>query len=120
MTKNEPIPTTGPTIKRIVSDDYKEIYSNTSALRVTPWDVAFVFSHQRGLGGDVVIEDQIAVTLSPPQFKSFVKAVDNTLIAFEANFGEINVKEQFMKQPTPELLLNMFAKSMQITGEVKS
>jgi hypothetical protein len=72
------------------SADYKDIYSNNARVGITPWDFTVVFALSKEFTpGTMIAEDQVAVRMSPEQFKVVCNSLSSTLKAWEEVFGNI-------------------------------
>lgn len=72
------------------SADFRDIYTNSSRVGVTPWDFAITFALSKEIpGGTSINEDQATVRMSPQQFKIFTHALLSTVTVWEEVYGEI-------------------------------
>lgn len=72
------------------SDTFLSLYANSVNIRLTPWDVQLIFGEI--LEADerkLVIENHLAVTLSPQHAKALLNALSGQVQAYERQFGEI-------------------------------
>jgi Protein of unknown function (DUF3467) len=82
--------------------DFFSLYSNNVRLRVTPWDIQLTFGEV--LVADetkLVIENRLAVNLSPQTAKALLKALAGMVQQYEANIGEIKYGER-QDSPSPD------------------
>ena len=74
----------------IKSADFKDIYTNSSRISISPFDMSMMFGRTIELSPTGhAVEDLAHVRMSPYQFKIFVQAMVNTLEAWEAAFGAL-------------------------------
>lgn len=72
--------------------DFKDIYTNSTRVGVSPWDMSITFALSKEMQpGLLTSEDQAVVRMSPQQFKTFVSAISASLQAWEEVFGAISV-----------------------------
>jgi len=70
--------------------DFKDVYSNNVRLGLTPWDFTVVFALTKEIvPGVMTAEDQVAVRMSPQQFKTVTKSLAMTMKVWEEVFGDI-------------------------------
>jgi hypothetical protein len=82
-------------LPRVRDPQYREVYSNSSATQLGPFDISLIFQKVSELmPGTMAVTDQVSVTFSPQQFKALVKALSETLMGYEAAFGELKIPEQ--------------------------
>lgn len=71
------------------SPEHREIYTNTTKIGLTPWDLRIVFGHAVQKANAFASEDLVTVVMSPQHAKvllgAWTKAVEN----YEKMFGEI-------------------------------
>jgi len=81
---------TAPEIDYRRSNTFLSMYANSTQIRTTPWDIQLIFGEIFSVEPQkVVIENQLAVTLSPQQAKALVNALLGQVQAYESQFGEI-------------------------------
>jgi hypothetical protein len=72
------------------SNTFLSMYANSTQIRITPWDIQLIFGEIFSVDEQkVVIENQLAVTLSPQQAKALINALLGQVQAYERQFGEI-------------------------------
>src|SRR6267142_736183 len=72
------------------SNTFLSMYANSTQIRTTPWDIQLIFGEILSVDeSKLVIENQLAVTLSPQQAKALVNALSGQVQAYERQFGEI-------------------------------
>ena len=78
--------------QRIRSTQYRDVYANSTNLRMGPFDVTFVFGQLTEAppgSGITAVEDQVGITISPQHLKNLAFVFVETLRAWEEAFGEI-------------------------------
>ena len=84
--------------QRTRSADYREFYSNSCNLRLSIHDLTLTFGLiKEKEPGVTVTEEQATITMSPSQFKAFLRACSETLRAHEICFGPVNVPDELLK-----------------------
>jgi hypothetical protein len=72
------------------SPEFAEIYSNGFACRYNVQDLGLVFMRNVfDVEGGMAPEEQVAVTMSPQQFKQFVVTAQAFLNLYESQFGKL-------------------------------
>jgi Protein of unknown function (DUF3467) len=72
------------------SNTFLSMYANSTQVRTTPWDIQLTFGEIFSIEQHkVVIENQLAITLSPTQAKSLLHVLSGQIDAYERQFGEI-------------------------------
>ena len=71
--------------------DHREIYTNSSKIGTTPWDMRIVFGHVIDLPqmGQQKLEDLVTIVMSPQHAKVLLGAWTKAIEAYEATFGTI-------------------------------
>lgn len=89
--KPAPTPILISSMQMVKSPDFKDLYSNSPRVSMTPFDMTLMFGKIiEPSPGVNVIEDLAHVRLSPYQFKAFVQSMVVALDAWEETFGTIN------------------------------
>jgi Protein of unknown function (DUF3467) len=72
------------------SNTFLSMYANSTQVRTTPWDIQLIFGEILSVDQNkLVIENQLAVTLSPQQAKALIDTLLGQVQAYERQFGEI-------------------------------
>jgi hypothetical protein len=72
------------------SDAFLSLYANSVQVRTTPWDIQLTFGEISSIDQQkVIIENQLAVNLSPQQAKSLLDVLSGQVQEYERQFGEI-------------------------------
>jgi hypothetical protein len=70
--------------------NFSSLYANSVQLRATPWDIQLTFGEIVSVEETKqVIENRLAVNLSPQTAKSLLKALAGIVERYEAQIGEI-------------------------------
>jgi hypothetical protein len=81
---------TEPEVDYRRSNTFLSMYANSTQVRTTPWDIQLTFGEIFSIEPQkVVIENQLAVTLSPQQAKALANTLSDQVQKYESNFGEI-------------------------------
>ena len=71
-------------------DTFLSMYSNNISVRVTPFDMQLIFGEILSVDErKLVIENFLAVNLSPQTAKSLLSVVSSQIDAYEQQYGEI-------------------------------
>jgi Protein of unknown function (DUF3467) len=82
------------------SPHFQTIYSNASRTSVSPWDISLLLGQMSlSSSGTSSIQELVQVIFSPQQFKALATAFTNTVVAYEAQFGQINVNPGLLQPP---------------------
>lgn len=82
---------------RVRAPDYRDVYSNSTIVRLSPYDVAVIFGRSvEGADGQGVSEDQVTVVMSPQHTKAFISVLKETFDAYERLFGTVNLPDQIV------------------------
>ena len=74
--------------------NFTSLYSNNIHLRLTPWDIQLTFGEILSADATkMVIENRLAVNLSPQTAKSLLRVLDGIVKQYEAQIGEIHYGE---------------------------
>jgi Protein of unknown function (DUF3467) len=80
--------------------DFDSHYANSVQLKVTPWDIQCIFGKILSLDEmKMVIENELAVYISPQTAKSLLKVLAGVVQQYEEKIGEIQYGE---RQDTPD------------------
>ena len=72
------------------SETFVSLYANNIFIRTTPWDLQLIFGEILSVDErKLVIEQQLAINLSPQTAKSLLDVLDGQIQAYERQFGEI-------------------------------
>jgi hypothetical protein len=78
------------TIETRQREPFLSLYANNIFIRTTPWDIQPTFGEILSIDQQkVVIENQLAVNLSPQQAKSLLDLLSGQIQAYERQYGEI-------------------------------
>jgi len=81
-------------ILRLRDPQFRDIYSNASQTFISPYDLAIMFQRTSEVApGQPGATDLVSVAMSPQHFKAFVKSANETLSAYEATFGKLEIPE---------------------------
>src|ERR1039458_5194095 len=73
---------------------YREVYSNSSMTQLGPFDISLIFQKGSEIApGHSALMDQVCVIFSHQQFKALVRSLTETLIGYEAAFGELTIPD---------------------------
>jgi hypothetical protein len=78
-----------PAVTGPQSPAHQEIYTNTSKVGLSPWDIRLVFGHIIEKNGTQMLEDLVTVVTSPQHAKVLVSAWAKAVQSYEENFGAI-------------------------------
>jgi hypothetical protein len=77
------------------AEDFDSRYANSVQLKVTSWDIQFIFGKIVSLDETkMVIENELAVYISPQTAKSLLKVLTGVVQQYEDKIGEIKYGEQ--------------------------
>jgi Protein of unknown function (DUF3467) len=83
-----------PEVIRTKSSPFTSVYANNVQVEATPWDFKMSFGEvDKVEGNKVFVSETVKVTISPTQMKALVKVLQNTLVQYEAQVGEIKVPQ---------------------------
>lgn len=69
---------------------FRTIYSNTTRLAYTPWDIHISFSQMSDVSqSGKAIDDEVCVIMSPQHAKVLVAMWQDTIRQYESKFGEV-------------------------------
>lgn len=90
---NQPVP--APSLRVAYAENFQSLYSNSVQTRVTPWDVRMEFG-ELGIatGQELVVQQKVAVTMSPTHAKAFMEVLQRELHNYEEQFGTIWTAQQ--------------------------
>lgn len=71
------------------SPEHREIYTNTTKIGVTPWDLRIIFGHAVQRATSFSSEDLVTVVMSPQHAKVLLGAWTKALENYEKAFGEV-------------------------------
>lgn len=72
------------------SPHFRTIYSNTTRLAYTPWDIHISFSQMSDVSqSGKAIDDEVCVIMSPQHAKVLVAMWQDTIRQYEDKFGEV-------------------------------
>lgn len=71
------------------SSEHREIYTNTTKIGLTPWDLRIVFGHAVQKPNGFASEDLVTVVMSPQHAKVLLGAWTKALENYEKMFGEV-------------------------------
>jgi hypothetical protein len=80
-------------ISRVRDQQFRDVYANASFTGLSPYDVTLTFAKSGDVMGQMLMVEQVAVTMSPQQFKQFCKAINESLKAYEKVFGTLTIPE---------------------------
>jgi len=72
-------------------EKFTKLYSNSVQLVVGPWDFTFTFGEVKKPGDNPVVENQVAVIMSPQHAKAFANILMNHVSEYEKKIGEIKL-----------------------------
>lgn len=98
----DPIKPVQPTeLETFKSEKFSKIYANAANLEMTPWDFSLIFGELKKTGDKVVIEQSVAVTMSPQHAKALAGVLVTHVKEYEKQVGEIKLPQPPETQPTP-------------------
>jgi hypothetical protein len=81
-------------VLRVRDPQYRETYANGTQASIGPFDLSILFQKTSEIApGQMGLVDQVSVTLSPQHFKALVRSLNETLVADESVFGELNISD---------------------------
>jgi hypothetical protein len=81
-------------ILRLRDSQFRDIYANSTQTHLGPFDITIVFQKIGEISpGQPGSTDLISVAMSPQHFKAFVRSANETLEAYEATFGKLEIPE---------------------------
>jgi hypothetical protein len=90
MPNEESLAQLGKPTVTIRSPAFRDVYANNMKLAITPLDITIVLSHtSESPPGTSVIEEDVAIRVSPQFCKAFSVNLARTIATWEAQFGEI-------------------------------
>lgn len=88
---SQPVPNL--VVGRIRDPQFRDVYSNSSLVALSPFDITLIFSKNTDFSGQQMQVDQVAVAMSPQHFKALVKSLTETLTAYERAFGSLTIPD---------------------------
>src|SRR3989442_15009556 len=82
-------------LESVRSEGFLRVYANSAQIETTVWDFKLIFGEMAKVGGKMVIEQSVAIVMSPQHLKAFVGVLAHNLREYEKRVGEI-------KLPAPE------------------
>lgn len=70
---------------------FLDIYSNNSAISLTPYDASLIFSRMSTFGGNNFVEELATVRMSPQQLVLLARSLTTAAEAWQAEFGAVDV-----------------------------
>lgn len=91
-----------PMPEEVRSETFHTIYSNASRVALSPWDLTLVFSTLGdGIAGESFrITSEVAVKMSPQQFKAFSHILPLIMEEWEGKFGEVAISQELKMNVT--------------------
>lgn len=81
-------------VLRLRDPQFRDIYSNSSLTFISPFDLTILFQRTSEISpGQPGATDLVSVAMSPQHYKAFVKSANETLMAYEATFGRLEISE---------------------------
>ena len=71
------------------SDNFREMYCNTSQGAFTPWDIEITFGRLGFIDNEQAIEELVTVVFSPQHAKAVSRVLASAVQSWEKQFGEI-------------------------------
>lgn len=69
---------------------YRQIYSNSTRMAVTPWDISVTFSSVSfSMTGPLPVQDEVTVVVSPQHAKVLARNWAKTIEVYEKKYGAI-------------------------------
>jgi hypothetical protein len=79
-----------PEVRR--ASQFVSVYANNVALRASNWDFRLTFGELIDDGERGIVEQHVAVTMSPQHAKAMLLAFSDQVTRYEKTFGEIKWK----------------------------
>jgi hypothetical protein len=81
-------------LETVRSEKFFKTYANAANLEMTPWDFSLIFGELRKTGDKVVIEQSVAITMSPQHAKALAGVLVHHVKEYEKQVGEIKMPQQ--------------------------
>lgn len=91
-------------IEIVKSAEFLKVYANSAQIEAGPWDFRITFGEATRGGEDkVIVEQSVAVIMSPQHAKAFLSVLANNVRQYEKQIAEINMppEEPTATPPTP-------------------
>ena len=82
-------------LESVRSERFFKVYANSAQIETTVWDFKLIFGEITKADDKMVIEQSVAIVMSPQHLKAFVGVLTHNLREYEKRVGEI-------KLPAPE------------------
>src|SRR5712691_9755447 len=82
-------------LESVRSENFVRVYANSAQIETTLWDFKLIFGEIAKSGDKMVIDESVAIVMSPQHAKAFVGVLANNLREYEKRVAEI-------KLPAPE------------------
>jgi hypothetical protein len=76
------------------SEKFFKTYANAANLEMTPWDFTLLVGELRKAGDKVVIDQSVAITMSPQHAKALAGVLVHHVKEYEKQVGEIRMPQQ--------------------------
>jgi len=80
-------------LETVRSEKFIKIYANAANLEMTPWDFNIIFGELKKSNDKVVIEQSVAITMSPQHAKALAGVLVGHVKQYEKMVGEINLPQ---------------------------
>jgi hypothetical protein len=73
------------------SEKFFKVYANSAQIETSVWDFQLIFGELTKTAGKLVIEQSVAIVMSPQHAKAFVGVLANNIREYEKKVGEIKL-----------------------------
>lgn len=81
-------------LETVRSEKFFKTYANAANLEMTPWDFSLIFGELKKSGGKVVIEQSVAIIMSPQHTKALAGVLVGHIKEYEKRVGEIKLPQE--------------------------
>jgi hypothetical protein len=92
-------------IEIVKSDGFVKVYANSAQIDTGPWDFRIIFGEAVRSGDKLIVEQSVAVVMSPQHAKAFLGVLGNNVRQYEKQIAEINIppEEPTTTPPAPNV-----------------
>jgi hypothetical protein len=78
-------------LETVRSPNFFKVYANSVQIEACVWDLRLIFGELTRPGGKLLVEQSVAVTMSPQHAKALSTVLATNLQEYERKFGQINL-----------------------------
>jgi len=78
-------------LESVRSDGFFRTYANSAQIETSVWDLKFVFGELLRTGNKIVVEQTVAISMSPQHAKALLGVLETNIREYEKKFGKINL-----------------------------